>query len=745
MKPYLFLLYILFWGYGLSAQISGTIKGLEDGKEVPLTGANIFWQGTNIGAVADENGSFTIEKPTGASKLTASFIGYQSQTKIIISRKGETHFILSPAGEELDAATVVGKIDATSIDLRRPDLTYKIDDKELRKAACCNLSESFETNATVDVSFTDAVTGTKHIEMLGLAGRYALIQRENIPFGRGLNAATGFTYIPGPFVESIQLTKGLSSVINGYESITGQINVELYKPETAPILLFNAFSNQGGRMEGNIVSSFDAGEKLSSAILLHYSNTPFINDNNNDGFADIPTGSQFNLTNRWHYRNEKSGWEGQFGGTVIRDLKNGGQVDFLNEQNPADSLWGYTSEGNRYELFGKTGYVFKNSAFRSLGIIYNANYHTREAKFGQRLYNGEQKGLYFNTIYQDILGSSFHKFRTGISFQADDISEDLLNNTASLYAHNRVEMVPGAYFEYTYEPTEKMTFVGGLRGDYNSYFNKTYVTPRLNVRYAPFKETTLRIGGGRGQRTPNVVIEHLHALASNRSLFLDRVKDLEAEIAWNSGASISQKFKLFGKDIDFNGDIFYTWFDNKLVKDSDFEPTASHFLFQQGSSSLSILGQFDFELIKNLNLRLAYKYLDSKDQYLEGLNQTYLVPKHRTFLNLGYSLASLWKFDATLNWFDQKRLPNTSKHPTEFQLPLYSDDFFLLHLQVNKEFKSGLELFVGVDNLLDFRQSNPIISVDDPNSPYFDTNFAWGPIFGRNIYIGLYYRLDKKS
>ena len=362
LAPLLFLAAISSY-----AQISGTVYTLEDGKTQPLPGANLFWQGTEMGVVTDNDGTFTIEKTTESNTLVASFIGFKSEQKVIISRQGVVNFTLKPSAVGLDAATVTGKVDATTVDLSKPELTYKIDDKELRKAACCNLSESFETNASVDASFTDAITGTKQIEMLGLAGKYALIQRENVPFARGLNGTTGLSYIPGPFIESIQLTKGLSSVLNGYESITGQINAEFYKPETSPKLLLNAYMNQGGRSELNVISGFDLPNHTHFGILAHASTTPFAQDMNNDGFADIPTGRQFNIMPRWHWHTN-NGWEGQLGAHVVNETKKGGQMDFLNGSTEAQSnAWGYTSEGSRYELFGKTGYILMMLQTEALG------------------------------------------------------------------------------------------------------------------------------------------------------------------------------------------------------------------------------------------------------------------------------------------------------------------------------------------------------------------------------------------
>lgn len=728
-------------------QISGTVSTFENNKQTPLPGANVFWKGTETGTTTDENGNYTIERVPESSTLSVSFIGFKAESKVIISRKGTTNFVLLPEESELSEVDVIGRVDATAIDLKRADLTYKIDDKELRKAACCNLSESFETNASVDVAFTDAVTGTRQIEMLGLAGKYALIQRENIPFARGLNANTGLTYIPGPFVQSIQLTKGLSSVLNGYESVTGQINVEYYKPETAPDLMFNAFANQGGRMEVNAISGVDINDKISTAFLLHGSMNQRVNDVNNDGFADIPTNSQINLNNRWHYKGD-NGWEGQIGISAIQSDKVGGQTAYVNSDNREDTtLWGYESHGRRLEVFGKNGYVFKDEAFRSLGLIYSLSYQDHKGRFGQREHYGEQKSAYFNSVFQDIIGTTAHKYRAGLSLQIDDVTDEIsiLNTETYLYSQKRQEIVPGAYAEYTFEPNVKFTLVAGLRADYNSFYEQAFVTPRLNLRYMPTENTTLRIGGGRGQRSPNVMAENLNLLASSRNMNYSQMDKYMAEIAWNTGASVSQNIPVGEKKVVLNVDAFYTWFENKLVADLDFDPTQAYFINAQGSKSLSILAQADYELFKNFDWRLAYKYLNTQDNFINGLEASYLIPTHRAFTNFGYRTESGWKFDLTLNWFGEKRLPDTELSPVQFQQEAYSDDFFTVNAQINKSFKNGLELFAGVDNLFNYRQKNPIVNAENPNDAYFDTNFTWAPVFGRNIYAGLYYTLDKKK
>ncbi|PTM06228.1 MAG: hypothetical protein DA405_00910 [Bacteroidetes bacterium] len=742
MRNSLIIICLLLSFTAARGQISGTIYFLEEGEKIAATGANVYWEGTEKGVSADVNGFYTLERVPGKNTLVASFIGFETQKKVVISRIGTINFTLKSDAALLAEAEVKGRAKATQIDLKAAGLSYRIDETELRKAACCNLSESFETNASVDVAFSDAISGTKQIEMLGLAGKYALIQRENIPFVRGLNGINGLSYIPGPFIESIQLTKGLSSVINGYESITGQINTEYYKPETAPRFLLNVFGNQGGRSEINLLGSYTTGEHIQHATMLHFSAIPFSQDRNEDGFADITNGSQANLLQRMHFRSH-NGWEGQVGVNLVQDKKQGGQINYLERSGAEQDLfWGFESTDERAELFGKLGYAFQDEVYRSVGFVYSASYQNRNSQFGRRGTQAELGNFYLNAIFQDIIGTSAHKYHTGVSLLVDDYSEALDSLGTALYSHQRQEIVPGAFAEYSYEPNDDFTLIAGMRMDYNSYFEKAYFTPRLNLRYAAGRLTTFRIGGGRGQRTANKLAENNSVLASSRQLsFVNQ--EFRPEVAWNAGFSFDQFIPLGKKQLRYTADVFYTWFETKLVTDLDYNPNAAYILYQRGSRSISFMNQLDYELIKGLNLRLAYKYLRSEEQFLEGLNLAYQIPEHRAFLNASYESVKKWKFDMSVNWFGAKRLPNSSDSPAEFQQRDFSPSYLTVDGQVNKEWKN-FEFFTGVNNLFNFRQSNPIVNSTQAFSPYFDSNFVWGPIFGRNIYVGMYYKIPKK-
>ncbi|NVK26621.1 MAG: TonB-dependent receptor [Flavobacteriia bacterium] len=736
-KQFLGLLTLLLLStVGLHAQITGTVTESSTGDPIP--GAVVMWQGTTTSTTTNPDGQYNIEKPTGAAMLMVHASGYGTVSKSVISRTGTINFNLL-TNTELEEVSITERGKETGIDVESAQMQMNINRSELRKAACCNLSESFETNASVDVSFTDAVTGTKQIEMLGLAGKYVLIQRENIPFARGINSNMGLSLIPGPFVESIQLTKGLSSVVNGYESISGQINVEFEQPSQDFDFKLNGYVNQGARFETNAWINTPVSEKVDMGTLVHYSNVPFAQDRNGDGFADMPTGEQFNLHNRWKYL-LKNGWGGQIGFNVANDTRSSGQTEGVFDE-AGVTPWLYDQTTSRYELFGKNGWV-STAPYRSLGLVYSISSQNLDASLGDNRVATRQNSVYFNSIYQDILGNTFHKYKTGISFQYDAIREIMDTTRTFEVAYNspRNEIVPGAYFEYTYSGEGSWTIVSGLRLDYHNLFG-TMLTPRMNVKYQAAENTTLRIGGGRGMRTANVITENISGLASGRRFSILSSNTIQQERAWNIGASVSQVFLMFDRGATVSVDGFYTWFDNKLIADYDLRPYEYSVYFAEGSRSTSLLAQLDFEPLENLEVRVAYKYLDARDAFRAGEEQSFGVPKHRSFANVGYHLdESGWKFDVTYNWFGSRRLLNTDYYanPLDSQSPSYS----MVHLQVNKRFGEEWDVYAGVENLLNYRQDNPILNTGDTGSRNFETNRVYAPIFGRMIYIGFYYNFN---
>ena len=704
------------------------IEESTDGRFHPIPFANVYWKGTQIGTSTDTAGHFELPKNKTTRTLIISYVGYTSDT-IKVEHLDKLTIVLKQS-KELGGVDVVYRQRGTEISYMNPLKVETMGEKELYKAACCNLSESFETNPSIDVAFTDAVTGTKQIQMLGLDGKYAQITREQMPGVRGLSSVQGMTYIPGSWIESIQLNKGTGSVINGFESVTGQINVELMKPEEADKWFLNGYVNQGGRTELNLNTAHKISEKVQTGFLLHGNMRPIEIDGNKDGFLDFPTGYQLNGINRWKFNNFK-GWEGQVGTNVLTEDRSGGQVTVENAINPYSVNW----KTNRYELWGKTGYVFPEARYRSVGFQASAILHDQKSNYGLTSYNANQQSGYFNSIYQSIIGTSTHKYRTGLSLLYDKYDETL---NASNYA--REEIVPGAFFEYTFSYFEKFAVVAGIRGDYHNYYG-LFFTPRIHTRYEVREGTVLRASAGRGQRTSNVIAENASLLASSRSWFIQGDSaiqgfGLKPEVAWNFGLNLTQDFRLDYKPGTIAIDAYHSLFENQTVVDIENPREVRIYNLTGSSYATSLQGQIDYELRRRLELRMAYRWYEVRTEYGGVLKDKPFVAKHRAFINLGYETKTDWKFDYTVQWHSSKRIPSTALNPVADQRDTRSPEFFLMNAQITKGWKERFDIYVGMENILNFKQANPIISADDPFGPYFDSAMVWGPIFGRMTYVG---------
>lgn len=737
----LLLLPILLIAQAPADVIKGKVEADEEGRKIPLIGAKLFWLGTDLGTMTGEDGSFELETTHASKKLVISNFGYQNDTIEVLTK--DFLAIQLTNNHTLDEVEIVHKQKSTSISFIDPMKTESIGEKELLKAACCNLSESFETNPSVDVSFTDAVTGTRQIQLLGLAGPYTQITRENMPDVRGLSAIYGLTYVPGTWVESMQLNKGAGSVVNGYESIAGQINVELRKPESADRMYLNLYANEGGRLEANanFAHRFQDG-KWSTALLLHGKNSSIKWDRNQDNFLDMPLSDQFIALNRWKYIGP-NGLRFQLGvkGTYIDNM--GGQIDFEPSKHALGfDKWGMHLNMKRLETFAKIGKVFEDKPWRSFGFQFSSVNHHQDSYFGPRPYDGKQQTIYGNFMYQGIFVNTNHSFRTGASFMYDAYQEVHFDEK-----FRRKEMVPGAYFEYTYSYLETFGAVAGLRADHHNLYG-AFVTPRLHIRFAPTEKTVFRASAGRGQRTANIFSENQGILASSRQIIVlgDNESNLpyglQPEVAWNYGLNFTQYFTLDYRDGTISADFYRTDFQNQIVLDREHSPQAALFYNLEGESySNSFQTQVDYEVIKRLDARLAYRWFDVKTTYDGVLMEKPLISAHRAFINLAYNTRNHWTFDYTLNWQGSKRLPFTASNPAAYQLPERSPDFFLMNAQISKTFREFFEVYVGMENIMNMRQEGPILSSEQPFSPYFDSSMVWGPIFGRNTYVGLRYRV----
>lgn len=648
--------------------------------------------------------------------------------------------------EELEEVKVKTTQKGLKKSLKGTANTTLVTSKELLKAACCNLAESFETNPSIDVNFSDALTGTKQIKMLGLTSPYIMITEENVPSVRGASQAFGLSFTPGTWVDNIQITKGAGSVVNGYESISGQINTELLKPMNDIPFFLNAYGSTDSRFELNTHFNKKINDKWATSLFVHGNARVSKNDMNNDGFLDNPLGKQINVANRWQYTNAETGWVSFFNFRFMKDEKQTGELDFDPDKHKlTTTFWGSEINSERFDFTSKVGYVWKEMPFQSIGFQNAFTNHNQQSYFGLNQYDIKQQSYYSNLIFNSIIGNTMHKFSTGLNFVYDKYSEFV--NTFDV---SRIDNSVGAFFEYTYDNNDKLSYVLGGRMDYHNRLG-AFFTPRFHLKYNAFENSVFRISAGRGKRAANIFAENQNLFASSRTISIlgtkGEVYGLSPEIAWNYGVSFTQKFKLFSKSADVTIDFYRTDFQNQVVVDVMQSPQELLFYDLQGKSfANSLQVDFNVELIKHLNVRTAYKYFDISTDYLSGSYQRPLQAKHRFFANLEYEThikdkGQQWKFDYTFNWLGKQQLPNTATNPEQDRLPNFSPSFGVMNAQITRTFSSTFEMYVGGENIGNYRQSKAVLGSDNPFGPNFDTSIVYAPVFGQMYYAGLRFKI----
>ena len=734
-----FLLFVILSCYTLTSQeiLKGKVMFSENNNGITIEGANVYWENSDIGTITNQNGDFNI-KLLQNKKLVISYIGFITDTITVTNKLYIEHYLKESNSKLLDEVTVTKKRRSSQRTYLMPQNIIKISEDELLKAACCNLSESFETNPSVDVNHNDALTGTKQIEMLGLKSPYILITEENIPMVRGASQTFGLGFTPGTWIESIQVTKGMGSVTNGYESIVGQINTEIKKPYSDMPFFFNLFNSLvDGRVEANAHIRSKVSEKMHNTLFIHYNDRKKINDKNGDQFLDKPIQDQLNLLNKWQYTDTDKGLVSFLNIRYLDDYKKIGSINF-NEKEDLSSFWGGKILTNRFDSSFKLGYVNPNIPYQSLGFQLAYNFHDQEAYYGLNDYNISQKSLFVNLIYNSILFNSKNKIKAGLNFSSDDYNEYVFKSNI-----DRIDSSFGGFFEYSFDNFIDFNLIFGLRYDIHNNLG-SFFTPRLHFRYLLNDNFSIKGSFGTGRKIANIFAENQAIFLGNRKNinknFSDKLYGVSPEKATNIGFSLDHKVFLFGGQGNIIFDFYKTLFDNRVI--IDFE-TFGEFNFYNSSLGKSKSDNYQLEFLfskNNWNITAAYKKYDVKSYYKSGLKEKPLQPRNVIFFNYGIESNKIndknWKFDITYNRLGKQRLINNIRDSDEFV-----DPHFSLNSQITRVFSKNFEVYVGGENINNYKQENPIIMANNPFDPSFDASIVHGPIFGSTYYLGLRYKI----
>ena len=777
---------------GVYAHAWGTVL---DDKGEPLVGANVYWAGTTVGVATDLDGRFQLEPVKSTNLLVTSFMGFHNDTTAVTAHSELTIVLVSDL--LLEEVNIVERKMAVLRSRLTPLATETLTGEALCMAACCNLSESFETSASVDVAYSDAATGAKQIRLLGLSGTYVQLLTENTPNIRGLAQSFGMEYIPGPWMEAIQVSKGTSSVLNGYEAIAGQINVEYLKPQKQDPIALNAMISTETHAEVNATGGWDLNDKVSTGILFHAQNMSLELDHNHDGFLDMPKNTNVNLLNRWYVKT--GDYTGQFLVRGLYDRRIGGQTQEAAHSEYFAKPYQIDLNTWRVDGFMKNGYVFDAELGTSIGIITAASYHNQRNTYGPRHWNAAHTNAYLNAIFQtsfddsatDLWDDHSHMLSTGLSLNYDGYDEDLfLPIGIDQYYHWDVwkEVTPGVFAEYTYTYKDKVTLLVGIREDYSTRYG-FFTTPRMNLRYAPFDWWTVRGSIGLGYRSPNAIADNAAYLASNRMYYAyDRVSDngygimdgiLAQERSMNTGVSTVFYIPMGKRELQLSGEHYYTKFLDGVIADMDRNLhgiTLYNMHDVEGAQYFSHNWQVEanMEILRGWSMTAAFRYTDVKQTTFNTaanefqLRDKPLQNKFKGIITTSYQTPlKTWQFDLTAQFNGEGRMPDGfvipegSNQYTMHNGYIYHKWYPQLLGQVTKFFRTW-SIYLGAENITNFTQDNPIkgerVLGDkairreakgggfvDPYSANYDASMIWAPIHGWKMYLGFRWALEREE
>ena len=752
---------------------------VRDAEGRPLAGASVYWAGTTVGTSADGGGAFRLHRVKGRELLVASFLGYVNDTLRVDAATQQAAFGLRAEGVELEGVVVEA---AQSGNFVKRDGIVKgemISFAGLCKMACCNLAESFENSASVTVGYSDAISGARQIKMLGLAGTYTQILDENRPVMRGLSAPYGLSYTPGMWLNSIQVSKGVASVTAGHDAITGQINLEHRKPTDEERLFVNLYLDDELRPEANISTAFPVSRdgRLTSVLLLHGSADTDVRkmDHNGDGFRDLPRSAQFNVANKWLYAAD-NGMQIRWGWKYVEESRLGGMLDYRNTRSMREAMareWDWERTGGTMPLYGsyirnrnangyfKLGMPVGASVYdadaqdekrSNLALVADFDHFDEEAYFGLNDYAGRQNSVSVQAMYNHYF-TYRSSLNVGVQARLDYIRESLLNRTPWIdgraradYDWDRNEEEVGAYAEYTYAVRDRFSVVAGLRGDYNAFYDRFFLTPRGHVKWNITPSTTLRASAGLGYRSTPVLTDTIGMLATGRAIVVPELGDLDRlEQALTVGGSLTQTFGLVEPgDATLSFDYFRTQFFHAVVVDQEYDPETIRVYGSSGPSWTDTY-QIDFSWspVERLDLFATFRYTDSEMTIRRSDGRPVqverpLVSRYKTLLNIQYATKfRRWVFDATAQLNGPARIPTQTGDLADSR---HSPRYPMFYAQVSRKV-GRFDIYVGCENIADYRQEDPILNWENPYDYRFNSMNVWGPLMGRKFYAGLRFNL----
>ena len=774
MKKITFILLAIFTCI-VSVSAQNVTGKVFDAQGKPLPGASVYWADTSVGVATDLEGKFSLYRVKDNNALVATFLGYTNDTIRVEQKVREVEFRLSE-GVVVDAVVVEGGLGNY---IRQDGLlkSENISFAGLCKMACCNLAESFENSASVTVGFSDAISGARQIKMLGLAGTYTQILDENRTIMRGLSSPYGLSYTPGMWLSSIQVSKGISSVTAGHEAITGQINLEHRKPTDEERFFLNLFLDSHLKPEFNISSAMPVtkDKRLSTVILAHGAYGTMNHDGNKDGFRDTPLARTGSVANRWLYQGE-NGEQVRWGVKYLYDHRIGGQMSYktaMHKDSYFDNGVSWRENWHTNKIYGSEVENQEAGAYFKIGMPVGEAVYDKESNeelrsniaivvdydfFNESSYFGADKEYFGRQHMTTAIAMYAHYFTprssliSGVSASSRWVKERLFDwvggaTPTNLLTPNRNESEVGAYTEYTFNLKDKLSVVAGIRYDYAFYFKKHLITPRAHIKWNITPTTVLRGSVGLGHRPTDIITDNIGVLATGRAVKVEMDSRRRMEKALTAGGSLSQSFSTFApNDLTISVDYFYTRLFNTVIVDQE-RDADNIYIYDMGGMSRTHTAQIDITWtpIQRFDIFATFRYTDSRytinHNGVPMLVERPLVGRYKALINLQYATnMRKWVFDVTAQLNGPARIPTQTGNMADSHLSNGGKPYPMLFAQVSRRIKRW-EIYLGCENIIGFKQKEPIIMADDPYSTAFNSSLVWGPLTGQKVYVGVRFNL----
>ncbi len=716
---------------GIQVNYAQNLSGnVLDQQQKAMQGVVVNWMGTNIGTTTNENGYFRIPRNSNNQFLVLSYVGFVKDTFEIPA--DEIFSILHlKEGIQLDAVEVEGNRSSNTFSRINPLNIEGLEKKEFKKAACCSLSESFQTSNAVDVSYTNAATGTKEIQFLGLRGLYTQLLIENRPVFSGILSTMGYELIPGTWLDRVDIQKGASTAMYGAQSMAGAINVQLKKPHDDFPVYANLFGDLHGRLEANLHLNKKWSDKNASGIYINGTFHDATKDHNGDSFQDDARVNRFNgMIRNTFFSNT---WEGQLNAQGTIEKRKSGQLI-------SESPYLIDQEISHLNLSGNLGFVDFRQELQNAGSIYDLSYSKISSQFGSKKFEADEKRAFVQLFYNQPFKDGIHQIMMGPAFQYNEAEEIWQNDTIK---YN--ETIAGVFMDYSFrnnlhlDNSFSLTFsqrLDVINGERILYM------PRINARYLFAEDWTLRASAGRGYRFARIFSDHTSLFATSKIWDIQSFPEIET--SWNTGLNIVGKPYINGKELTINVDAYYTWFDDQLIVDLDQNYGSVHVYSLDGRSfAFQTIATLSYPVHDRIDVKIGGKFTDSQSEFKKGIRQNLLVPKYRGLVSLDFESGNKkWLWNVTTVYVGKMRLADKVNVPHELihHHTGFSDDYILMQTQLNFTFHDW-EFYTGIENLLNYTQHEAIIDAKNPNGNYFNAAEVFAPVSGIKPYIGIKWKL----